>query len=61
LNYFKKILDQIVCLDSGGPLVTGANTQIGILSWGVLPCGSGFPDGFDRVADFRTWILNNAV
>ncbi|CRL06219.1 CLUMA_CG018891, isoform A [Clunio marinus] len=45
--------------DSGGPLVTGTNTQIGILSWGVLPCGSGFPDGFDRVSDFRTWIINN--
>jgi hypothetical protein len=32
-------------LDSGGPLVTGGNVQIGILSWGVLPCGGGFPDG----------------
>lgn len=46
--------------DSGGPLVQG-NTQIGILSWGVLPCGGGFPDGFDRVSSFRAWILANAV
>lgn len=42
--------------DSGGPLV--ANGQvIGTVSWNI-PCARGFPDAFDRVAFFRSWILS---
>jgi trypsin len=43
--------------DSGGPLVAGDDV-IGIASWNI-PCALGFPDGFDRVAFFRTWILDS--
>lgn len=42
--------------DSGGPLVAG-NAVIGTVSWNI-PCARGFPDAYDRVASFRTWILN---
>jgi trypsin len=42
--------------DSGGPLAAGGNV-IGTVSWNI-PCARGFPDAFDRVAHFRTWILN---
>lgn len=42
--------------DDGGPLVAGG-TVIGIVSWNV-PCARGFPDVFERVSTFRTWILN---
>ena len=44
--------------DSGGPLTAGG-VQIGTVSWNI-PCARGFPDGFDRVAWFRDWILTNA-
>lgn len=36
-------------------------TQIGVSTWNVNPCGSGFPDGFERVSLFRTWILAQTV
>jgi trypsin len=42
--------------DSGGPLVAN-NAVIGTVSWNI-PCARGFPDAFDRVSHFRTWILN---
>ena len=42
--------------DSGGPLVAGG-AVIGTVSWNI-PCARGFPDAFDRVSHFRTWILN---
>lgn len=40
--------------DSGGPLVAGGQV-IGIVSWNI-PCARGWPDAFDRVAWFRSWI-----
>lgn len=40
--------------DSGGPLVAN-NAVIGTVSWNI-PCARGFPDAFDRVAYFRSWI-----
>jgi trypsin len=42
--------------DSGGPLVSGG-AVIGTVSWNI-PCARGFPDAFDRVSHFRSWILN---
>jgi trypsin len=42
--------------DSGGPLAAGG-AVIGTVSWNI-PCARGFPDAFDRVSFFRTWILN---
>jgi trypsin len=42
--------------DSGGPLVAGG-AVIGTASWNI-PCARGFPDVFDRVSFFRSWILN---
>ncbi|XP_070504695.1 chymotrypsin-2-like [Chironomus tepperi] len=45
--------------DSGGPL-TAAGSVIGIVSWNI-PCARGFPDGFDRVSHWHSWINENAV
>lgn len=46
--------------DSGGPLVTrGADgpVQIGVVSWGMIPCGSkGAPSVFTRVSAFTDFI-----
>lgn len=42
----------------GGPLVADRQ-QIGIVSWGMIQCASGLPEVYDRVAFFRTWILNS--
>jgi trypsin len=41
--------------DSGGPLAA-ENTVIGVASWAFY-CALGLPDGFERVAYFRGWIL----
>ncbi|KAM0733523.1 Chymotrypsin-2 [Formica fusca] len=41
--------------DSGGPLVAD-DVLVGLVSFGVLPCGSGIPDVFTRVFYYRTWI-----
>lgn len=35
--------------DSGGPLVNERNELVGVISWGVTPCGRGKPDVFARV------------
>lgn len=42
--------------DSGGALVAGG-VVIGTVSWNE-PCARGYPDAFERVSHFRTWILN---
>ncbi|CAL1684659.1 unnamed protein product [Lasius platythorax] len=45
--------------DSGSPLVDDDDDDdvlVGLVSFGVLPCGSGFPDVFTRVFYYRTWI-----
>ncbi|XP_026462411.1 chymotrypsin-1-like [Ctenocephalides felis] len=43
--------------DSGGPLVRGNNTLVGLVSWGMQPCGSGyFPDVYTRITSFLDWI-----
>ncbi|XP_014230914.1 trypsin-1-like [Trichogramma pretiosum] len=47
--------------DSGGPLILhhehGPSELIGVVSWGVVPCGSpGAPAVFVRVSAFNDWI-----
>ncbi|XP_053688068.1 trypsin-1-like [Sabethes cyaneus] len=46
--------------DSGGPLyvmTNGVQTQVGIVSWGWIPCGSvGRPSVYVGVASYRSWI-----
>jgi secreted trypsin-like serine protease len=46
--------------DSGGPLVQyedKAPIQIGIVSWGVYPCGiARVPSVYTRVASYVNWI-----
>jgi secreted trypsin-like serine protease len=42
--------------DSGGPLAAG-NAVIGISSFAFF-CALGLPDGFERVASSRAWILS---
>ncbi|KAL2717985.1 trypsin-1-like [Vespula squamosa] len=48
--------------DSGGPLVQNS-TVIGIVSWGIIPCGtSGAPSVYTRVSAYNDWIqdkINN--
>jgi len=48
--------------DSGGPLVQYEGripVQIGIVSWGVYPCGiARVPSVYTRVASFVDWITN---
>ncbi|KAG5669342.1 hypothetical protein PVAND_017230 [Polypedilum vanderplanki] len=62
-----RITDQTICTftrvgqgtcmgDSGGPLVAGGNV-IGAVSWGI-PCASGSPDVYVRIASYRSWIMN---
>ncbi|XP_029171299.1 trypsin theta-like [Nylanderia fulva] len=41
--------------DSGGPLVAD-DVLVGLVSFGVLPCGSGNPDVFTRVFYYKKWI-----
>ncbi|KAG4068158.1 hypothetical protein HA402_001583 [Bradysia odoriphaga] len=41
--------------DSGGPLISDAGVQVGIVSWGV-PCARGIPDVFTSVAHYYNWI-----
>lgn len=42
--------------DSGGPLVQG-NVQVGVVSWGFIPCGSiNAPSVYVRVSAFNDWI-----
>lgn len=49
--------------DSGGPLVTkdgDSTTQVGIVSWGMMPCGSvGAPSVYTRVSAFIDFINAN--
>ncbi|XP_059622758.1 chymotrypsin-2-like [Phlebotomus argentipes] len=42
--------------DSGGALFVG-NTVIGVVSWGIAPCGQGFPDVFTRISTYYNWLL----
>ncbi|XP_055546997.1 trypsin-1-like [Wyeomyia smithii] len=46
--------------DSGSPLLViedGVQTQVGIVSWGWVPCGSiGRPSVYVGVASYRDWI-----
>lgn len=46
--------------DSGGPLVkavSGGYEQVGIVSWGIVPCGSvGAPSVYTGVSHFVDWI-----
>ncbi|KAG5681864.1 hypothetical protein PVAND_011271 [Polypedilum vanderplanki] len=43
--------------DSGGPLTAGGYV-IGIVSWNI-PVTRGFPDGYDRVSYWHSWITQN--
>ncbi|XP_055705677.1 chymotrypsin-2-like [Phlebotomus papatasi] len=44
--------------DSGSAVFIG-NTAIGIVSWGIVPCASGWPDNFARVSSHRNWIVSH--
>ncbi|XP_018323879.2 transmembrane protease serine 9-like [Agrilus planipennis] len=42
--------------DSGGPLVQNG-IQLGIVSWGIVPCGAGIgPTVYTRVSNYTDWI-----
>lgn len=44
--------------DSGGPLTLGGEL-IGVVSWGIMPCGTiGAPSVFARVSHYNNWILS---
>uniref|UniRef100_A0A182MMN1 Peptidase S1 domain-containing protein n=1 Tax=Anopheles culicifacies TaxID=139723 RepID=A0A182MMN1_9DIPT len=49
--------------DSGGPLYSiqgGQQVQIGIVSWGWIPCGTiGFPSVYVGVSNYMDWIADN--
>lgn len=45
--------------DSGGPLVVAGEGQVGINSFVISACGTGYPDGFCSVYHHRSWIINN--
>jgi len=42
--------------DSGGPMVCGGNTMVGLYSWGASGCDTAYPSVFTRISFFRTWI-----
>nr|AYV99639.1 venom polypeptide [Dolopus genitalis] len=43
--------------DSGGPLVSGKDEVIGVVSWGEVPCGKPYsPSVYVRVSAFVNWI-----
>ncbi|XP_076649666.1 trypsin-1-like [Halictus rubicundus] len=48
--------------DSGGPLIlnnNGKNELIGIVSWGIIPCGTvGAPSVYTRTSAYNAWISN---
>ncbi|XP_016947976.1 trypsin-1 [Drosophila biarmipes] len=46
--------------DSGGPLiVTGSDTQVGIVSWSIKPCARPpFPGVFTEVSAYVDWIVD---
>lgn len=41
--------------DSGGPLVDSGRMFVGVVSWGVLPCGYG-PNIYTNVGHYVEWI-----
>lgn len=44
--------------DSGGPLMLGGDTQIGIVSWSIKPCARPpYPGVFTEVSAFVDWIV----
>ncbi|EDW66435.2 trypsin-1 [Drosophila virilis] len=44
--------------DSGGPLLAGMDTQIGIVSWSIKPCARPpYPGVFTEVSAYVDWIL----
>uniref|UniRef100_T1H1C8 Peptidase S1 domain-containing protein n=1 Tax=Megaselia scalaris TaxID=36166 RepID=T1H1C8_MEGSC len=50
--------------DSGGPFVkedkNGVTQQVGIVSWGYVPCGeSNLPSVYTRVSAFTEWIVQS--
>ncbi|KAL0274763.1 UNVERIFIED_CONTAM: hypothetical protein PYX00_002812 [Menopon gallinae] len=50
--------------DSGGPLIQDINdirTIVGIVSWGRVPCGGGFPSVYTRVSSLIDFIEKNSV
>lgn len=44
--------------DSGGPLIDNDNVLIGVVSWGLTPCGNaGAPNVYANVGYFVNWLL----
>lgn len=41
--------------DSGSPVIR-RNTIVGLVSWGIRPCGRGAPDGNARVFPFMSFV-----
>ncbi|EFA10697.1 brachyurin [Tribolium castaneum] len=67
---FGDLKDSIVCTsgdentgscngDSGGPLAID-DVQIGVVSFGIMYCLSGYPSAFSRVTSFLDWIATNS-
>uniref|UniRef100_A0A8C9XBV0 Peptidase S1 domain-containing protein n=1 Tax=Sander lucioperca TaxID=283035 RepID=A0A8C9XBV0_SANLU len=49
--------------DGGGPLQCKQSSmwiQAGISNF-IIPCALGFPDGYTRVSDFQTWIMDQVM
>ncbi|XP_046411979.1 transmembrane protease serine 9-like [Neodiprion fabricii] len=51
--------------DSGGPLaqlISGVWQLVGIISWGIFPCGvSGMPSVYVRVSNYTDWITSETA
>ncbi|XP_035853265.1 chymotrypsin-like protease CTRL-1 isoform X1 [Sander lucioperca] len=67
------ITDKMICAgqenkgvcqgDGGGPLQCKQSSmwiQAGISNF-IIPCALGFPDGYTRVSDFQTWIMDQVM
>jgi trypsin len=42
--------------DSGGPLVLNGDLQVGVVSFGPLPCADGTPGSYARISTYFGWI-----
>jgi trypsin len=47
--------------DSGGPIVDGSGTLIGLVSWGEGCARAGLPGVYTRVANYISFITTNSA